>query len=317
MNSNLFNIVIMPRLSMEWDEFVFCAPHYSIALDGIVKGGPRYDPKSNHVNFDHHECVIREATMSTAMQVLFAIKGGLLTSWATQTKSITVYINDTDQDTSLAVWLLRNYKKFEGSASIPHINRLIALTDKLDITGGAYPMNLDDQIIRQHAWVFHPYLCLRKSGKLAIADENSLRDNLEAVNTRINQFMMNQGQEIDLDTRHTILYDSPYFKIVEEIGGNDARYYLFSQGMNAFVSIIATRPDGRLVCTIGKRSQYINFPIRQLYQDLNNAEDLTSSNGWNGSDIIGGSSRVNGTGLSINKIRDIINNRLKTEGIIK
>jgi hypothetical protein len=240
-----------------------------------------------------------------------------LTSWATQTKSITVYINDTDQDTSLAVWLLRNYKKFEGSASIPHINRLIALTDKLDITGGAYPMNLDDQIIRQHAWVFHPYLCLRKSGKLAIADENSLRDNLEAVNTRINQFMMNQGQEIDLDTRHTILYDSPHFKIVDEIGGNDARYYLFSQGMNAFVSIITTRPDGRMVCTIGKRSQYINFPIRQLYQDLNNAEDLTSSNGWNGSDIIGGSSRVNGTGLSINKIRDIINNRLKTEGIIK
>jgi hypothetical protein len=316
MNSSLFNIVIMPRVSMDWEEFIFSTPKYSMALDGIVKGGPRYDPTSCHINFDHHDGVIREATMSTAMQVLFAIKGGLITSWAKQTKSITVYINDTDQDTSLAVWLISNYKKFEGSASIPHINRLIALTDRLDITGGAYPMNLDDQIIRQHAWIFQPYTNLRKSGQLAIATEHTLRDNLDAVSMRIDQFMMNQGQEVELDTRHKILYDCPHFKIVDEIGGNDARYYLFSQGMNAFISYVAIRPDKKAVCTVGKRSQYINFPVRELYNDYNQAENLDSTNGWNGSDIIGGSSRLNGTSLNWETIRDLTLSRLDKSGII-
>ena len=177
-------------------------------------------------------------------------------------------------------------------------------------------MNLDDQIVRQHNWVFKPYTNLRKSGALAHANEQVMLDNLEAVMGRLTRFMMGQAEEVDLDTRHTILHDSPGFKIVDEIGGNEARYYLFSKGMNAFVSLVARRPDGRFVYSVGRRSQYIRFPVEKLYDDFNTAENFTRESGWNGSTIIGGASRMNGSGLTWEQIRDITNNRLKAEGIV-
>mgnify|MGYP001559351209 CR=1 FL=1 len=312
-----FEIVILPRASMSWEDFLLTTPPRSIALDGVVKGGPNYNATTGHINFDHHDNVVREATMSTAMQIMFAIKGGLAEALTVNGRvNATIYINDTDQDTVLAVWLLLNYKKFEGVQSIPHINRLLALDDRWDITGGAYPMNLDDMLVRQHTWVFKPYTELRKSGALANATAEVLLDNLEAVMGRLDRYLMNEGEEVDLDIRHKILYDSPTFKIVDEIGGNEARYHLFSKGMNAFISIVATRSDGRRVCSVGRRSRYIPFPVPLLYEDFNAAEGLTGNDRWNGSDIIGGSSRMIGTGLSWEQLRDLTNERLRKERIV-
>lgn len=315
-NASSFVICILPRKSLPWEEFVATTPRNSIALDGVVLGGPRFDTNTGHVNFDHHDHVVREATMSTAMQVYFAIKGGLMESFISGSSSrVSVYINDTDQDTSFAVWLLLNYKKFEGVQSIPNINRLLALTDRWDITGGAFPMNLDDQLVRQHNWVFLPYTNLRKSGGLAQATEQIMLDNLEAVMGRLNKFMMGQPEEVELDIRHEIFYDSPKFKIVDEIGGNSARYFLFGKGMNAFISLVARRSDGRFVYSVGRRSQYIPFPVEELYDDFNAAEGLNRENGWNGSTIIGGSSRLSGSCLTWQQLRDITNNRLGKESL--
>ncbi len=303
-----FTIHILPRQSLGWDDFVMTTPPRSIALDGVVRGGPRFDEETKHINFDHHDSVVREATMSTAMQVYFALKGGLVEALKVDGQvEANIYINDTDQDTALAVWLLLNYKKFEGVQSIPHVNRLIALTDRWDITGGAFPINLDDRLVRQHGWVFQPYANLRKSGGLAQANEQVMRDNLDAVLRRLDQFLMDQGGEVPLDTRHTILYDSPRFKIVDEIGGNEARYMLFSQGMNAFISLVAQRSDGRFVYSVGRRSQYIPFPVTDLYHRFNNAEGFENGEGWGGSNIVGGSSRVHGSGLTWEQLRDLTN----------
>lgn len=298
-----FETRILPRQSLTWDEFVQMAPKRSIALDGAVRGGPRFDEQSLHMNFDHHDNVVREATMSTAKQVYFAIKGGLMQAFGGGT--CTIFINDTDQDTCFAVWLLLNYKLFEGIASIPIINRLLDLDDKWDITGGAFPLNLSEQLVRQHNWIFDPYAQLRKSGRLASADESILRDNLEAVLARLTQYHMGQSGEKELDTRHTVLFDHPRFKIVDEIGGNEARYFLFSKGMDAYISLVATRPDGKKVYTVGRRSRYIPFPVPALYAAYNAAENAPPGQGWNGSDIIGGSSREFGSTLSWEQLRDI------------
>lgn len=309
--NEVIKLHILPRKTMEWDAFIRETPRNSIALDGMVRGGPRFDMKTLHANFDHHDGVVREATMSTAMQVFMAIKGGLMESFRQNGKPFAnVYINDTDQDTSYAVWLLCNYKLIEGVQSLPQMNRLLYLDDKWDITGGGFPMNLNEKLVRQHCWVFAPYTELRKSGRLSQADENILRDNIEAVMKRLNSFMMGEADEKELDTRHTILYDSPTFKIVDEIGGNEARYYLFSKGMNAFISLVATRGDGKSVWSVGRRSQFIPFPVQELYVDFNEAEGLTADNGWGGSDIIGGSSREYGSSLTWEKLAEITEKRL-------
>ncbi len=303
-----FHLHVLPRTSWTWNEFETNTPPNSIALDGMVLGGPRFDEIAHRVNFDHHDGVVREATMSTAMQVMFAIKGGIMKLLH---PIIHVYVNDTDQDTSLAVWLLVQHAQFDGTKEHPAINRLLALTDRLDITGGAYPMNLRDELLQRHTWVFEPYTRLRKSGALAHATAVVMSNNLETVMQRLNRFMMGETETVTLDTRHTILYENAHFKIVDEIGGNEARYDLFSKGMDAFVSIVARRPDGRTVYTIGRRSRYIPFPVPRLYQAMNAAEGFTTTEGWNGSDIIGGSPRASGSGLIWEQIRDIILRELR------
>jgi hypothetical protein len=305
-------IVVLPRQSMSWEEFCANTPPCSIALDGMVRGGPRWDEKTLHVNFDHHDHVLREATMSTAMQVYFAIKANLLRRFGERAR---VYVNDPDQDTALACWLLKHFKQFTGTQSHPSISRILTLTDRWDITGGAFPMSLDDQIVRQHSWVFGPYTDFRKSGELARAGEASIRNTLEAVFRNLDLLWLGQAQEKKLDDRYEILYTSKKFgfKIVDEIGGNEARYHLFSRGLldDGFVSLVARRPDGRFVWSIGRPSPYVDFPVPDLYAPLNRADKLTPEDGWNGSNLIGGSSRLNGSALTWEGVRDTLEQELE------
>ncbi len=299
-------IVILPRQTMTWEQFCRETPPLSIALDGMVRGGPAWDERTLHVNFDHHEGVVREATMSTAMQVYFAIKGGLMDRFRGKAQ---IYINDPDQDTAFAVWLLLHHKQFDGVQSHPTISRLLALNDRWDITGGAFPMSLDNERVRQHNWVFAPYSEMRKSGELAQAGEAAIRNTLRAVLDNLTKALLGEAGEKELDTRHEILCAIPHlgFRIIDEIGGNEARYDLFSKGLlDGYVSLVARRPDGRFVYTIGRRSRYVDFPVKELYVWLNWAEEMMSPHGWNGSDLIGGSDRELGSGLSWERIRDIV-----------
>lgn len=309
----MIRMEILPRQTMTWSEFVKNTPAKSIALDGMVKGGPAWDEKTLHANFDHHEAVVREATMSTANQVLFAIKGGIMDRLQGEA---TLYVNDCDQDTVFACWLVKNYKKFDGDKSHPVINRLLALNDRWDITGGAFPMSLDDALVRQHCWVFEPYTDLRKFGHIVTADRVTMQICFEACMARLDKALMGQAEEKNLDTRYEFLHADNTFKVVREIGGNEARYHLFSKGLlNAYVSVVATRSDNRIVYTVGRRSRYVDFPVRELYHQLSEADtqklrrtdpNTDHSMEWGGSDIIGGSDRFHGSLLTWEEVRDVI-----------
>lgn len=308
-------MIVEPRKSLSWDEFLESKPNMFIALDGYVNDAPNYSEKTLHINFDHHHGVVREATMATAEQVYMAIKGGLFESFKKDGHPFAnVYINDCDQDTCLAVFILDNYKLFEGTASIPNFNRLLNVDSKFDITGGAFPVNLRDEILERHAWVFEPYSNLRKSGALANANEEVMKNCLEAVMARIHKFILGESERLELDSRCTILKTSECinnFWLVDEPGGTSARYHLFSNGMNAFIAVVAKRPDGRYVYSIGRKSRYIPLPIQEIFVILNEREGMTRENGWGGSDIIGGSSRSLASGLEPEEVFDIVNNYLK------
>jgi intein/homing endonuclease len=307
-------IVILPRQSLTREEFVSRFPRGTVALDGVVRCGPFVDDVTLHANFDHHEGVLRDVTMSTAMQSYFAIKCRFCER---RDGKSTIVVNDPDQDTALAAWLLRNWKRFSGVQSHPTIGRLLTLTDRLDVTAGAFPMSLDDQLLRVHSWVFKPYTDARKSGDLARGGEATMRSILLAVFGNLNDLMLGRGGEQELDTRHEILYASPKhgFEIVDEIGGNEARCHLFSLGhlWRGYVSIVARKPDGRIVYTIGKPSAHVDFPVAELYDALNDAEGLTRATGWNGSSIVGGSSR-DGSTMPWTQVRDVVETVLDARG---
>lgn len=307
---------VLPGVEMTRREFVRNTPYNSIALDGVVKGGPFYDPKTYHINFDHHDGVVREATMSTSKQVWYAIKQGLFDTFRDERGNpfAHLYVNDSDQDTGLAYAELVNYKQIEGTNGSILLNRLVELTDRLDITGGAFPMNLSDQLLRQYAWIFQNYAEMRKSGKLKEAGEAGMRACLEATNARVVEYLAGRGEELTLDIRREILHDDPRYKVIDEIGGNDARFHLFSRGLQAFISKVATRSDGRMVYAVGRRSRFVSFPVTKLYEDFNNAEGLPKGEGWGGSDIVGGSSRLHGSKLSVDDLVKITDARLKKEG---
>ncbi len=294
--SSTHTIEIHPRKSYSRAEFEANAPDGSIALDGIVGGGPWWNAKRWVANFDHHEGCVREATMSTCKQVLFAVKGGMMDAMCKR-GPVTIFVNDPDQDTAFASWLLLRHRRFEGVQSHPTINRLLELTDRWDITGGAFPTALDDSVIQTHAWVFDPYTSLRVSGALATAGEAEMRNCLAAVHQRLDAVLLGEAGRKPLREDATVLHKSPHgYDVIDETGGNEARYLLFSKGMNAFVSLVATRPDGRRVYSIGRRSRYIPFPVNELYDVLNAAEP-EETRGWGGSDIIGGSARATGSSL--------------------
>ena len=80
--------------------------------------------------------------------------------------------------------------------------------------------------------------------------------------------------------------------------------------MDAFISLVGERDDGKKVWSIGRRSRYIPFPVNELYNLFNKAENLSEEDGWNGSDNIGGSSRIHGSKLDYKQLSEITDNYL-------
>lgn len=294
-------INIFPGKQLFWEEFNLAYKN-SVALDGFVVGGPQWDENTLNANFDHHSGVVREATMSTAMQVYFAIKGGFMS----RMKEVNVFINDVDQDTCMAIWLLQNYRLFEGNSSLPQINRILSLNDRMDITGGSFPINLSDKVYHQHCWVFQPYTDLRKSGAIARQDTDVFSNCLEAVLGRLTKLLLGEAGEYEPIVEANVLYKNHLIVVLDETkGGIESRHMNFGNGVidKAYLSIIAKRDDGNLVYTLGRRSRYIDFPLLEQYKKINLAEGTSDShNCWGGSDIVGGSPRMTGSKLTWQEI---------------
>lgn len=74
----MIRVYLEPRVVMKWEDFINSKPRFSIALDGYVKGPPRFLIQGPYANFNHHEGVARIATRSTCAQIYYYIRLGLL-----------------------------------------------------------------------------------------------------------------------------------------------------------------------------------------------------------------------------------------------
>src|SRR5437764_838066 len=80
-------------------------PPGSIFLDGAAQGEPFIDPKRQLYNLDHHEGCVRSFTLATCEQAVVLVRKGL----DLRRRDWTVYANDADLDTVLAIWVLLNH----------------------------------------------------------------------------------------------------------------------------------------------------------------------------------------------------------------
>lgn len=299
---------------LKWQDFQKKTGPRSIALDGYVIGGPRFNPEGPHANFNHHEGVSRLETRATCAQVLIAVRQGLFATFknTTDCADVTLYVNDCDEDVSLSVFILRNWHLAVDAMS-PLLNRLVYMEDMLDTTAGAYPFPKDMKTLQQLMWVFSPYHRFRVNGGLDSRDPYAFEDVIDSVGERIASYIVGESQLTELDTRFTNVSGGRGWSMVSETGKN-ARIGVYNAGIKAFVSV-RERNDGKWSYSIGRCSQFIPFPIPVFIKELNRRENLARENSfddvWGGSDIIAGSPRINGSVLNPEQVTQIIEEILR------
>lgn len=311
-----FKLIVLPRVTFPTKAgFIRRFPINAIGLDGVILDKPFFDKKRGVLNFDHHNKVIREATMSTSMQMEFGLAGGLIGFFSGK-GIVYIVVNDPDQDTTYAVSLLLNHDQVLTSEMRARRNLLLELTNKWDVTAGAFPLDLPVQLIRQHAWVFRLYTEARSSGDLYRFDAAAMEANLRGTLSRIDDFIKGKAQEVDLCDAFTMVYKTDhYWMFVEQ--GPETRYRLWNEGMKAFVALLGTLPNGRKVYTAGCRSRFMDFPpLRLVIKDFNALELAKGGEAcWGGSDTVAGSRNL-GSVLDFSELKELIDFRLKKMGII-
>lgn len=301
-------IVRSDRPPLSWDEFRETHPGGSIALDGYVGEGPQYDAEGPYYNANHHEDVNRLATLSTAQQILMGVRMGLDKAFTTDGKfSPSVYVNDCDQDVCAAWYLLDNISEARHPSA--SMSRFISVAGVLDVTAGVFPYDRDLRILGELAWVFEPYAEFRASGEINRKDNDQYRSVIQSVGLRIGQHLLGRGDTAKLDTRYKVIGGGREWKLIEE-EGKDGRLGALIDGVDAYVT---AQEDGeRWRYTIGRRSEFIPFDVPGLLDYFNELEACADDK-WGGSNIIGGSPRVEGSSLSPPELEMAINGYIDRE----
>lgn len=298
---------IEPRKVYSWSDFKKKKPPFSIALDGFVNATTKRDPKGPYANFDHHSRADRLATRSTSEQLHMEIKLGLFDTFSKDgVPKAHIYVNDPDEDTCLAWWLLKNnYRVRKYSDS--RINRLVYCEDRLDCTAGAYPFG-DTSMRKKMAWIFQPYHEARFNGSVAQMQETEMRKIIESVEDRIDRYFLDKDGELSLKGDYETIGGGSGWTFTKETG-HASRMAMYHDGITAFAALVVEKPDGSFVYTLGRRSVWTPFNLQKLYVRLNEEEShiVTDSNRWGGSDTVGGSPRDTGSRLSPERLQEIIN----------
>ena len=112
-----------------------------------------------------------------------------------------------------------------------------------------------------------------------------------------------------MDARYEIVGGGKGWMLAKEIG-TYARAQLYQERVQALITF-RDNQDGTYTYSIGKISWFINFPIPEIYNVLNQAENLNDpDNQWGGSTLIGGSPRRRGSKLNPELLENIVNDYL-------
>ncbi|MBI5369809.1 hypothetical protein HZA85_01270 [Candidatus Uhrbacteria bacterium] len=291
-------------IPMSWDGFCAQMPARSIALDGFVDAPPALDAVRLYRNFDHHRGPPRSDMLCTAMQVLEAVRTGLLDLFMpTGDEDVLVWMNDCDPDVGLSLYALEYHWIVRGRVN-PAIHRLFGHVQDMDKMSGLLDVPRDMPIVRQAAFIFQPYWQYRTSGALdqknALAHMGVLRD----VTHRINEFVAGRPRELAIDDRYDELGGGADWRMVRELGPH-ARMKMARRGVRAFVAA-RQKTDGRWVYTVCRQSPYVFwFPVPEICAHLNREE--ADSDQFGGGDVVFGNARGNGSVRSPEQITTTIN----------
>ena len=296
---------VPPRRFESWEHFAAVTPEYSIGLEVIDDTPGR---RGTRIHFDHHAGVIREATMSAAMQAYVAVRQGrLMERWLPHRCPLPVYVWNADQDVCLASFILEYHELLEQFHSDPLLRWIVQFNNKIDVCGGLYPVDLDELVRNHFTWVFEPYRQQRMNGK-AEGDEALVNQTIRRVCDRLEALLKGTAGTSPITVEPEILYASPHgFVITDEKGDPNSRLVLAAHGYTNLISLVCRRGNGRYTYSVIRGSPYDEerFQVTRLIQAFQAAEDLPNARIWGGSNLAAGSDSELGSSLHWTKIRDI------------
>ena len=296
---------VPPRRFENWNRFLAATPEYSIGLE-IMDDTP--GRQGNHVHFDHHSGVIREATMSAAMQAYIAVRQGrLMQRWLPHRCPLPVYVWNADQDVCLASFILEYHELLERFHADPLLRWIVQFNNKVDVCGGLYPVDLAELVRNHFTWVFEPFREQRMKGKEE-GDEALVKVTIRRVCDRLQDLLQGRAGTAPITAEPEILYKSPHgFVIADEKGDPNSRLVLAAQGYTDLISLVCRRKNGRYTYSVIRGSPYDedNFQVARLIQAFQAAEDLPDAKIWGGSNLAAGSDSELGSSLPWTRLRDI------------
>ena len=288
-----------------WEQFIEATPEYSIGLEVIDDTPGR---RGNRVHFDHHSGVIREATMSAAMQAYIAVRQGrLMQRWLPRRCPLPVYVWNADQDVCLASFILEYHELLERFHSDPLLRWIVQFNNKVDVCGGLYPVDLAELVRNHFTWVFEPFRQQRMKGKTE-GDEALVTLTIRRVCDRLEDLLKGTAGTAAITAEPEILYESPFgFVIADEKGDPNSRLVLAARGYTNLISLVCERSNGRYTYSVIRGSPYDEdtFQVIKLIDAFQAAEDLPTAKIWGGSNLASGSDSELGSSLHWTRIRDI------------
>ena len=264
--------------------------------------------RGNHIHFDHHSGVIREATMSAAMQAYIAVRQGrLMQRWLAHRCPLPVYVWNADQDVCLASFILEYHELLEQFHSDPLLRWIVQFNNKVDVCGGLYPVDLAELVRNHFTWVFEPFREQRMNGKME-GDEALVKVTIRRVCDRLEDLLQGRAGVAPITTEPEILYTSPHgFIIADEKGDPNSRLVLAAQGHTNLISQVCRRKSGRYTYSVIRGSPYDEdtFQVTRLILAFQAAEDRPDAKIWGGSNLAAGSDSELGSSLHWTRLRDI------------
>ncbi|PWU01547.1 MAG: hypothetical protein C5B51_22560 [Terriglobia bacterium] len=296
---------VAPSRFESWGHFTRSVPEYSIGLE-VIDDTPGH--RGHYVHFDHHAGVIREATMSAAMQAYIAVRQGrLMQKWLAHRRPIPVYVWNADQDVCLAAFILEYHELLERFHSDPVLRWIVQFNNKIDVCGGLYPVDLPELERNHFTWIFEPFRQQRMQGKNQ-GDEALVKDTIRQVCSRLKALLEGTAGFAPITAKPEILYTSPNgFVIADEKGDPHSRLVLAALGYTNLISLICKRQSGRYTYSVIRGSPYDEdvFQVDKLVQAFQAAEDLPDVKIWGGSNLAAGSDSEIGSSLHWTRLRDI------------
>ncbi len=310
----MIQLIAEPRVVKTWNQFLKESPPYSIALDGYVSGAPKYQPEGPRLNLNHHEDIDRYSTLCTSMQAYLKLKLGLFEKFNLNGQPhANIYVNDPDQDSSLAAFILTNPEISLNIKNQKKIEELLHYEQLMDITGGMFPLDMKSKIMQQMAWIFEPYDSARVSGKLYSMNADEMKNLMQNIFSRIKAHLDGKSHEIELDNDYAILHGKPQDKFVL-VKENSAysRAKIIRDGIKVFASLVREN-NGIYKYTLGKISDFIPLSLPEIYDFLNKFENIKPDDAdrWGGSQTIGGSPRIKESKIRPEKLFELIKNCIK------